>query len=429
MLTLALGVVTVLLAYVCLMLLLRCLGAPALSLGGWRLETERAPALEGERFTRAMGLKSAAWAALLLAALYGASAVWCAVTKNELSWEGFFSVWRHWDAPHYLDLAEKGFAGCVSEEGEHLFLVFFPLYPWLIRLLHAAIPHWQLCGHIVSAACFIAGCWVFARLVTEQFGWRTARLSLLLLSACPYSFFFGAAYTESLFFLVSVSSFYFIRRHRYMLAGLLGALAALTRVQGLLLILAGAAEYAVAERPFSQLRRRDWRGFWRGAARSLLPLALIAAGTGIYLCLNWSVEGDPFRFLTYQREHWDNAFSPLPACLRTIWGRVFAAQTKVVFATWLPELAVFAVCLPLVVYAVRRMPAPWTMYALANLLVSYSISWPLSSGRYMACAFPLYVSAAVLLRRRPGVGQFAALLGMAAQGALFFTFLSAGHVY
>lgn len=413
--------------YVFFVLTLRCAGVAALPLGrGRRLALERCCA-SGERFTRTMGVKSVIWAAALLAACYGASVIYCAA-GGEASWQAFCRAWRHWDAPHYLDLAEKGYS-LAAEDGRHLFLVFFPLYPWLVRLLHMLIPSWELCGHLVSAVCFIAGSWVFARLVTEEYGWATARLSLLLLSAWPYAFFFGATYTESLFFFLSAAAFACIRKHRWLAAGLVGALAALTRMQGLLLIPVGLAEYALTERPVQRLRARDWRGLGRGAARALLPLMLALAGTGIYLWLNYAVEGDPFRFMTYQKEHWSNGFAPMPLCLKTILLRITTARIQVRFTTWLPELAVFLVCLPPTVWAARHMDAPWAVYLALSMALNYSISWPLSCGRYMACAFPLFVTAARMLRRRPGLTQAALTLSALAMGTMLFIYLSGGHVY
>lgn len=35
----------------------------------------------------------------------------------------------HWDSPHYIDIAENGY---VNDGEQRLFIVFFPLYPFLI---------------------------------------------------------------------------------------------------------------------------------------------------------------------------------------------------------------------------------------------------------------------------------------------------------
>src|SRR5215207_1022575 len=52
--------------------------------------------------------------------------------KNEPpgSFYGWLAIWNRWDAPHYLDIARMGY---VAEGVEARWIVFFPLYPWLVR--------------------------------------------------------------------------------------------------------------------------------------------------------------------------------------------------------------------------------------------------------------------------------------------------------
>ena len=44
-------------------------------------------------------------------------------------------LWKKWDAWHYVNLAELGYEGYV-ENGQHLFVVFFPLYVWPVSYTH-----------------------------------------------------------------------------------------------------------------------------------------------------------------------------------------------------------------------------------------------------------------------------------------------------
>ena len=80
--------------------------------------------------------------------------------------------------------------------------------------------------------------------LTRLEGWsaHTARTTILLIAIFPTAFFFLAPYSESPFLLLSVSAFWFARRDRWALAGLMGALAALTRSIGVLLVLGLAVE-------------------------------------------------------------------------------------------------------------------------------------------------------------------------------------------
>ena len=429
LLNFVLAIVVLLIAYVCLVLVLRVLGVTSIPLKGRTAVLEKETRLCGETFTPAMGLWAAVWGILALMTVYGAGLVYCAVTQGGVSLEDLYKIWSHSDAVHYRKLAELGYHGYV-EDGQHLFLVFFPLYPWLVHLLQFLIRDYSLCGHLLSALCYVNGCYVLARLVTEDFGWEIARKSLLLFSAYPFAFFFAGMFTESLFFLLSVSTFYFIRKHRYLLAGLTGALAALTRMQGMFLLFAALAEYAAADMPLRKLKERDRQGLWRDLRFKIAPVFLMLLGVAVYLWLNYDVEGDPFRFSFYQRDHWFQHFVPLPECLSTIWNNLaYSGNVKLVFTVWLPDLAVFLLCMAGLLYAVRRLPVAWAAYLLLCIVINYSLSWPLSCGRYIACAFPLPVAVAAASRRRPPLGQTAVFVFAVLQGVFLLIFLSTGAIY
>ena len=94
--------------------------------------------------------------------------------------------------------------------------------------------------------------------------------------AFPVSFVLFAPYTESLWLLFAALSFWYVRKERLWHAGLCGALAVLTRQQGVFLILPLA--YELWER-----RDRRWTSW---AALALIPLAL--AGWILYRSLNFS---------------------------------------------------------------------------------------------------------------------------------------------
>ncbi len=417
------------LAFVCLGLVLRCCGLTRISLGRRELILDRPPAgLSGERFTWPMAVKSLLWGAGVLAAVYGASLIFCAVERDAVTGENFLAMWKQWDANNYIRIAELGYAG-YDESGMHTLLVFFPLYSWLIRGLHLLVSDYRLCGHIIACLCYVGACYMFARLVTEDFGWSTAQLALGLLSAYPFAFFFAAPFQESLFLLLTVTALWLIRRHRWLWAALVGALAAMTRMQGVLLIFAGAVEYCLCEDPIRRIRDRDWSGLWRGLWRDLLPLALILTGTGMYLLINWRVDDDPFQFMTYQKEIWSNGFAMLPICLKTMWDNlVYRWGQELMFVLWGPQLAVFAVSLAALLYSLRRLPPVWTAYLLGCTLLNFSLSWPLSCGRYTACSFPLFAAAAVACRRHPAAGRSIVLASALFQAALLSVYLAGKQV-
>ena len=416
------------LAYVCLTLLFQCAGMPALSLGGRTLRFAPSGGGRGQVFTRAMGRRAVLWALGVLFVTYSVSFVYCSSYYGKVDLDIFLRAWEKWDASNYIRIAELGYDG-FTLNGMHTTLVFFPLYPWMMRLVHLAVDDWRLCGHIVSCLCYVGACYVFARLVTEDFGWSAARLALALLSAYPFAFFFAATFGESLFLLLTGLCFLFIRRHRWLLAGLTGALAAMTRMQGLVLLPAAAVEYCVSERPLQKLRRRDFAGLGRDFLKKLLPLALVFAGTGVYLYMNWKVDGNPFQFVIYQQKIWNQSFAPLPKCLATIWEYIHRRWNQDrLYVLWAPELAVFLLSLVSLLYARRRLPPAWTAYFLFYLVMNYSLAWPISCGRYMACAFPLFAALGRAGERHMGAGLFMTVLFAIFQTAYLFTYFAGGQV-
>ena len=207
-------------------------------------------------------------AALLfrLAVFLAAALLACLVLYPGTGAHWALDIWKKWDAWHYVNLAELGYSGYM-EDGKHLFLVFFPLYPWLVRLVSAVTGNTMAAGLLVSSVCYAAGCVYLYKLAAWELGREAARRTVLFLSVFPYAFFFGGVMTEGLFLLTTAASLWHIRRHRWWRAGLWGALAAMTRMHGLLLIGAAGAELV------EHLGRFDWRAILRRLPAVLLPTA------------------------------------------------------------------------------------------------------------------------------------------------------------
>ena len=138
--------------------------------------------------------------------------------------------WFRWDAKYFMWATSQGFSvddGTAS---------FHPLLPFLAK------PIFFLTGSSLFAILLIA---TLATLGLYFFFYRLARLDLeddaawratLLFATFPGSYVFYAPYTESTFLLFAVLLFYFARERQWLLAGICGALATLTRQQGLFLM-------------------------------------------------------------------------------------------------------------------------------------------------------------------------------------------------
>ena len=195
-----------------------------------------------------------------------------------------------WDSGWYFDIAQRGYYWSPSGQSS---LAFFPLYPMLMRAL--AWPFggsdralWTA-GIALSYACLFLGLTVLHRLSETTLGDReAARRTVLYVAVFPFAYFFTQVYTESLFLLTSVSAVAAAAASRWGWAGLLGALAALTRPNGVL-VAVPLGLLALAGRPrLTELARR-------AAALALVPLGLAA-----FCAFSWRLSGDPLGWLHAQ---------------------------------------------------------------------------------------------------------------------------------
>ena len=109
-----------------------------------------------------------------------------------------------WDAGWYLQIVTDGYRYVPNQPGLQQNIVFFPAYPMLVRTIgrlfggHAA--GYVSAGMTVSLAAFFAALVYFYALVRDFLDDERARYALWLLASYPFALFFGAVYTESLFF-------------------------------------------------------------------------------------------------------------------------------------------------------------------------------------------------------------------------------------
>ena len=72
------------------------------------------------------------------------------LSMHHPSW---LEIWRQWDATNYLRIAEHGYSA-AGDNG--VLLVFFPLYPWLVRAVAFLVDDYMLSALFVSGIASIA---------------------------------------------------------------------------------------------------------------------------------------------------------------------------------------------------------------------------------------------------------------------------------
>jgi hypothetical protein len=188
-----------------------------------------------------------------------------------------------------------------------------------------------------------------------------------------------------------LGSFLAARTDRWWLAGALGGLAALTRINGLVLLLALPVEAATQYYTAAPAARR-WRWEW-------LAIGLVGIGFAIYLGLNLVVYGTPFQFLIVQHDHW---FKSLAAP----WDAISSAlvwfgsdQPDEVLMYGVMELLFVGIGLVGTIVAAVRFRPSWFAWMAGNLVLFVSTSFLLSTPRYVLTLFPLFVALALASRR------------------------------
>lgn len=294
------------------------------------------------------------------------------------------AVWGRWDAVHYLDIATQGYQGTD--------MAFFPFYPLLIRIGGALAGSHLIAGLLISSACFFFGLLYLYKLLEHEYDRAVARRAIFYVSIFPTAVYFTAVYTESLFFMLTVASFYYMRDRRWWIAGAIGFFAALTRVEGVLLIVPFAIEWSAQERGGGKRRIADL------AAGLLIPL-----GLAVYMAYLWVLRADPLYF-SHVQIHWNRHLAPPWVSLVNAFGKVLHGPGPQVVANQSLEIAFTLLMIGVLVGGWRSLRPSYIAYMALSILVPMSTSNLMSMPRFALVLFPTF---AILARwgERPWVNN------------------------
>jgi 4-amino-4-deoxy-L-arabinose transferase-like glycosyltransferase len=332
---------------------------------------------------------------------------------------GFLDPWHRWDAPHYTDIAVFGYMandpGTLSAPGYRqiypgdldLYIVFFPLFPWLVAAANAIIGSPIVAAFVVStvASLFVAP--LLYRLVAVDLGRGVAMRAALFFLVFPTAYFLHIGYTESLFLALAFGSMWLARTERWWGAGIAGGLAALTRANGLILIPTLAVEAWLQWRHDRRLRL-EW-----------LAIAGVGIGFAIYLAVNQGVYGDAFAFAEIQHTHW---FKQLSWPWEGIGGFVRwmgDPDPDIALMLGWAELGFTAFGLVATVATAIWLRPSWAMWMAGNWLLTVSTGFVMSVPRYSLVLFGIMVWTALIAQRWRPVGWLLAAASVTAMG--YFT--------
>jgi hypothetical protein len=287
-------------------------------------------------------------------------------------------------------VAAQGYRYDASAEANNV--RFYPLYPLLMRGLQEAlgIPLFES-GIAISLASLLLALLLLGKTLEARSGPRAVLPGITVLLLFPTAFYFASVYTESLFLLTTVATFWAIRRGHWSAAALAGFAAGLTRLNGVLIALP-VAWFAW------EAARRKWRAL---RPRVLLAVAAPVVGAALYPLYLWRAFGSPLLFFHAGGAQWTHR----PA---VPWA--FAQTGGQSALGLLASAACLVLFLALTVFLFLRRETPEALYAAATLAMLLSSGSLAGLPRYVLPLFPCFLLLADFLRSRP-VLAFAYVLG------------------
>jgi len=327
---------------------------------------------------------------------------------------GLRASMTRWDGGFYLGIAKYGYPSTVHGPSR---LAFFPGFPLAIRAVESMLRLSVFRASVVvvfafglAAAC---GVWLLTRDLANP---EAADRATALFVFAPGSFVLSMAYSEAMFVFCAVATCWALIHKRWILAGVIGAVGAATRPDGLALVLAAACAAYVEYRDGHRLR-------------PIVAVAVVASGFVTVQAYFWAHTKDLFAFFDTERQGWHHGFSTLGTGriddIRSVWhtilhggrpdwnhlvplvGLVVFVGAFVALARWKPPV-------PLIGYTVGM-----AYFAFTSVSVGFR-------PRLLMATFPLSMALGAILRRGP---WFATVLAASSALLVMLTIVTATTRY
>lgn len=291
------------------------------------------------------------------------------LTDTEMQYKLPYWIWSfgNFDGVHYLRIAMVGYKFRFTQ-------VFFPFYPLLIKIITPfSLKNYLLAGLLVSNISFLLSLIVFYKLITKIYNSKIALWSIIFLLSFPTSFYFGAVYTEGLFFLMIISSFYLLAQNKNWQAAIIGILASGTRLVGVFLCLS-----TFSKKPY----------------KSRAPLLLIPLGLIFYMGYLQFNFNNAFYFLTAQSAFGQNRETAKIILLPQVfyrWTNQLLTTHGLVFANSAFELSTTIFAIILLIIGLKTIKKDWIIFSICAIITPTLTGSLASMPRYVLVAFPIFI--------------------------------------
>lgn len=293
------------------------------------------------------------------------------------------------DAPHYLFLAKEGYQSAGEKAN---LIVFYPLYPLLIRLTANLLlmRNYELAGILISQVGMGIATVYLYRLIRTDYCEERAVDGVFLFLTYPFMMFTMGVFTEGLFLALVISALYYIRKHNWVWAGILGMCASSCRTQGMLLLAPALYElvYMYTE------QKKKWRTYfnWRQLFICIIPFGFI-----FYLLLNYIKQGNLFAFIGHQSAPpWFQTTQWINENFTKDFGMAQEYRVLGYFIYWV-QMALFFIAVGMLLYGIKKkVRTCLIVFGGIYTCFSYLPGWLISGPRYMIGCVPLYFICAAI---------------------------------
>lgn len=312
--------------------------------------------------------------------------------------EPFLNKQVSWDSEYYLSIAVGSYEDFLMRrvpvpDGRLVSqnYAFFGFYPFVVRLFAfplqvfglSLIGRHALAGVIVSLLGTLAGMFALYELVKVELEDRGALRAVFYLLIFPTGFFLAQVYSEGLFIGLAFWSLLFLRRKKWLWAGLLAVFTVWTRAVGVALIAAFAVDWVISI---------DWKVSLKPQLTREKLLMLVPVLLPVAAFLGWRFSVFGHNFFAVEAGFFSRGTLVVG---RSIWGwldamKVFASQNdqgKVVFAM---EIASILLATVSCFMTLRKYPS-LSVFGLAAIAIAVFSGVPQSMARYMLVVPSMYL--------------------------------------
>lgn len=294
--------------------------------------------------------------------------------------------WANFDGVYYLIIAGSGYT--VDNAG------FFPLFPLLINItssIFGMVQAFDLRQYFMVLALvsifFLLSLITIYKLIKLDYKNNVAMPAIVFMLLFPTSFFFATIYSESLFFLLLVLSFYFARKGNWFLSSISAMLLTATRFVGIAIIPALLFEFFVQNKTLF--------------SKKIIPLVLMPVGILYYAWLNYVAWGNPLHFIEAQGKLFNNrSVDHIVLFPQTIF-RYFKILTSVSisFEWWIALLEISAfifVSIMLYIAWKKKVRISYLIFSILAFLIPTQTGTFSGLPRYSLVLFPIFIALALI---------------------------------